>query len=755
MLLEIGRQKGVWRRFPTYGRILAASRRRYDVKRKRETRSAPPWPECSEDRNLNRLLNPCQGGRLLFDILVVNEFERAVLDLKKADCVWGPVHSSIGQEATAVGTVHALRKTDKVLGTHRSHHHFLSKVMRHVLDDSWNPANETLPPEGENVLRRALAEIMGLAPGYCGGRGGSMHLRCAEAGFLGSNAIVGGGVPIATGVAFAEKRNETGNLVVSFLGDGAVNQGAFHEACNFAAIWNLPIIFFIENNLYAVATRIDTVCAVNDLADRARGYGMESCVVDGTDVVEVLAAIGNVAERIRAGGPPWLVEAKCYRRYHHAGDLPGSAFKYRSLEEESTWAKREAVECFPKSLVEAGLLKTGDVKRIQLLAKDAVSKAVECCTLPGPPRKVRAELWPAPETAREGLRSSGREWEGVSFNEAGDFRDFEELKYSDAIAAVTGRWLERDPKVFIAGEEVANFGGGAYGATKDLAAKFPDRVLNTPISEAGMTGLALGAAMSGMIPVIEIMFPDFALVAADQLFNQIGKARHMYGDTTELPLVVRTRIAAGCGYGGQHSMDPVGLYALFPGWRMAAPADAFDYVGLFNSAMRSLDPVVILEHHALYSRRFPVPSGNLDYCVPFGKARRVAPGNDVTLVTYGFMVSRCQALLPRWNEEGTSVEIIDLRTLDCLGIDYELIGESVKKTGAMIVVEEAPKSFSLGARVASEVTERFFDYLDGPIARLASVDVPLPVSRVLEAEALLKDSDILSTTTAVARRAWK
>ena len=195
------------------------------------------------------------------------------------------------------------------------------------------------------------------------------------------------------------------------------------------------------------------------------------------------------------------------------------------------------------------------------------------------------------------------------------------------------------------GEEIANFGGGAYGATKGLHIRYPDRVINTPISESGFTGLGLGAAMSGMKSVIEIMFPDFSLVAADQIFNQIGKARHMYGNTTDIPLVLRTRIAIGCGYGGQHSMDPVGLYALFSGWRIIAPANAFDYIGLFNTAMQSNDPVVIIEHHHLYPLKFPVPENDIDYFIPLNKARIVAEGDNVTLITYGVMAYRCEKLI--------------------------------------------------------------------------------------------------------------
>ncbi len=708
----------------------------------------------SEDSDIEKF-DPCLAARMLFDVLLINEFEHAVLRLKKDDCVWGPVHTSVGQEATAAATVQALRKTDKFTGTHRSHHHFLSKVMHHILPESWNPASDELPEEGTEAVKRTLAEIMGLKTGYCGGRGGSMHLRNAEAGFLGSNAIVAGGIPLSVGAAFAEKFKKTNNIVVCFFSDGALNQGAFHEACNFAGIWSLPIIFFIENNYYSVATHTDDVCAVKDLASRASSYAMDGHIVDGNDVVAIHEVVKKTATDIREGGRPCFIEARCYRRYHHAGDQAGSAFKYRSKDEEEKWAEREVSKKLPADLLEADVLSSREVDRIKEMVAANVVHAVDSCTLPGKKRTVREELWPSQDTAADGLRSDGREWEGIEFSERKDFAQFEDIRLSDAIAAVTNRWLEKDPLTFVLGEEVANFGGGAYGATKGAPKKFPDRVLNAPISEAGIVGLGLGASMLGLRAIVEIMFPDFALVAADQLFNQVAKARHMYGGTTEIPLVVRTRIAAGCGYGGQHSMDPIGLYALFPGWRIAAPSNAFDYIGLFNSAMQSLDPVVFLEHHSLYTKKFPIPKDNLDYFIPFGKARRVTTGNDVTVITYGAMALRCEALNEQWASQGVSAEIIDLRSVDLLSIDYQTIGDSIRKTNAAVVVEEAATSQSIGGQIASQITERFFDDLDGPVTCLSSLNVPISVSRVLEAAALLSNDEIVSTTTAVAKRQWR
>jgi 2-oxoisovalerate dehydrogenase E1 component len=709
------------------------------------------FEEWQSEENDLREMQPHAAARMLFDIVLINEFEHALLRLKADDCVWGPVHTSVGQEAVAAGVVSALRRSDKMVATYRSHHEFLAKALQFVIPDEWDPGTGPLPVAGQEVIDRTLAEIMGLASGYCSGRGGSMHLRYAEAGFLGSNPIVGGGIPLAAGAAFAEKFRATGNIVVCFFGDGATNIGSFHEACNIAALWGLPLVCIIENNAYAVATPLKQACAIEDLYVRAVSYGMNGYRIDGNDVVGIHGLLSAVASGIRAGGGPCLIEALCYRRYHHAGDQPGSAFGYRTKEEEARSKEREVISVFPRSLIEAGVLSEVQVARVRDLAREGVERAVDACTV-GTPRTVRAGLWPGLDTVDDGLRSNGAEWEGVKFSERTDFSSFTPMRYSNAIAEVTGRWLAKNGETVVLGEDVANFGGGAYGATKGLPAKFPGRVLNTPIAEAGFTGVALGMAMSGMRPVVEIMFPDFSLVAADQLFNQIGKARHMYGNTTDLPLVVRTRVAIGCGYGGQHSMDPVGLYSLFPGWRIVAPSDSFDYIGLFNSAMRSMDPVLMIEHHSLYAKDFPVPAGDLDYCIPFGKARVVTEGSDVTLLVYGSLVSRCEQLVQRFAEEDISVEVIDLRTLDLPGIDYETIGTSLKKTGALVIAEEAAASQSIGSAISASIMERFFELLDAPVIRVTSHDIPLPVSRVLERETMISDEKIFRTTVAVARR---
>ena len=674
--------------------------------------------------------------RILFEISLIRQFENTMLKLAADGCVHGPVHTSIGHEACASGAMAAISPSDQIASTHRAHHHYISKAVSFAAPDGFKFPSGSERDVIQNHINSLMGEIMGLANGCCKGRGGSMHLRDGELGIIGTNAIVAGGVPLATGAAFAAKYNNSKQVTLCFLGDGAVNQGSFHEALNLASTWKLPIVYVVENNLYAVATSIRNTTATKTIAVKASAYGMKGCVVDGMDPVAGMLAIKQAVQDVRQENMPVLVEAQCYRYNHHAGPIPGSNFGYRSTEEEKTWAQRDPYMNFAGQLSGSGIISEQDCAKIKELADEMIASALNCCVEKiGEKFVVRPELMPNPDSLEIGTRSDQSEFKGAAFSELKDFGTLEDISYVDAIAMVTGRHLEKDEKVFVLGEEVANFGGGPYGATKGLPAKYPERVLNTPISECGFVGLAGGAAMSGLKPVVEIMFPDFALVAADQLFNQIGKLRHMYGNSVEMPVVARTRVAIGCGYGGQHSMDPAGLFSLFSGWRIAAPTNAFDYIGLFNSAMLSKDPVLIIEHNKLYPIKSAVPSQNLDYLVELGKAKVVRSGSDATVVSYSYMLQVAQEACKELANENINPDLIDLRTVSAVDIDYETIGQSLKKTGILVIVEQSGKSCVISAGISEQCQLLFFDYLDGPIVTICGKDVPSPVSKYLECAA--------------------
>jgi 2-oxoisovalerate dehydrogenase E1 component len=418
--------------------------------------------------------------------------------------------------------------------------------------------------------------------------------------------------------------------------------------------------------------------------------------------------------------------------------LVGSAFGYRGKQEEQDYRQKDPIDVFPNALVEAGLLSAEEHERLRAMAESSVEQAADACTArENGKRGIPAALWPPVESATRDVRCGEDALSGVSYAEQEDFGTFQPMTYVQAISGVTLRAMQRDQTVIVLGEELANLNGGAYGSTRGIKEVIPERLFNTPISETGFVGMGGGLASVGMRPIVEIMFPDFALMASDQLFNQIGKLRHMYGGQVCFPFLLRTRVASGYGYGGQHSMDPSSFFAQFSGWRIMAPSNAFDYVGLFNTAMRYDDPVLIVEHGMLYAEQGQVPVNAqgeflMDYCVPYGKAKVVRPGTDVTVLTYLTEVTKCLQAAQALDAEGISAEVIDLRTLDYTGMDYAAIGASVKKTGSVLIVERGPRSLTLGARISDEIQERFFDYLDCPVSKVAALDVPPPVSKALE-----------------------
>ena len=671
-------------------------------------------------------------AQILFYLYSVREFESALLDLQEKGLVHGPVHSSIGQEAVAAGIAVSLSKTDYVGSTHRAHGHFLTKAIAYYAPETYDPTKNNLSPDMQMAFDRTLAEIMGLKSGWCGGRGGSMHLYDKKSGNLGSNAIVGGGIPLATGAAWAESLRKGKGIVVSIFGDGAINQGCFHEVANMAVLWNLPIIYMLENNNYAVATCVGEACGYTPLAMRSLGYGISSVITDGMDPLAVYLAMGEIISRVRKQQGPAFLEVETYRYPHHSGNLPGHMFGYRDKAEEAEWKKRDPVSVFPAALMAAGVITSDENAAVFERAKKAVDAAVAAATTSQEGKLViPAAYWPAPAELSQNLRSSLEVMDGVPYREREDCREFKPSLFVDAIAAVTLRNLERDERVFVLGLEVAHFRGGSHGATRGIAEAFPERIFNTPISEAGFVGMSGGAAAHGMRPIVELMFPDFALVAGDQFFNQIGKLRHMYGGNASFPIVVRSRVAIGSGFGGQHCMNPVGFFNLFQGWRILAPANAYDYIGLFNTAVRLNDPVLVLEHMNLYRKEEEIPADSLDYYIPYGRAKVVRQGTDLTVLTYLTGVSDCLAAAEQIKE--AAIEVIDLRTLDYSGIDYETIGNSVRKTGRVLVVEQTPRSQGISARLSDEIQERFFNELRSPVEKLsAAADVPPPVSKALE-----------------------
>lgn len=710
---------------------------------------AAAWTEIRVTDEDRTALDPRTGLTMLAQMHLIRAFEEKVLELAGRGLVHGPAHAAIGQEGGAVGSALSMRPGDQVNGSHRGHHQFLARAMAHVAPDGIDPARP-FSTDLRELATRTLAEIMGLAQGFGKGRGGSMHLRWAEAGNLGTNAIVGGGAPMAAGAAFAHKRAGHGNVVYTYFGDGAVNIGSVLESMNLAAAWKLPVCFFIENNRYAVSTRIDEATAETRLSSRGPAFGIPSFKVDGMDALAVWLASEKANEIMRTGGGPVVIEADLYRYFHQNGALPGSAFGYRDKAEEAEWRARDPLDAMARDLQQRQILGEDAMAALRTKSQQMMEDiAAEMLEQADGKTRIRPSLWPDEGFVDFGLRGDLSEFDGARFEEQASFTGklTPDARFIDTVADVMARRMETDPRIVVMGEDVHRLKGGTNGATRGLADRFPDRCLGTPISENAFTGLAAGMAADGRIwPVIEFMYPDFMWVAADQVFNQIGKARHMFGGDSPMPLVLRTKVAMGTGYGSQHSMDPAGIFATSPGWRIVAPSTPFDYVGLMNSALRCQDPVLVIEHVDLYAASGPAPAEDLDYCIPLGKARMVREGSDLTILTYLSVVEKSRQVV---QDLGVDAEIIDLRSLDRAGLDWAMIEGSIRKTNNVLIVEQGAIGTSYGGFLADELQRRVFDWLDQPVMRVHGGEASPSISKVLEVAAAARPQDIAAGIRAV------
>ncbi|MGA2474284.1 MAG: dehydrogenase E1 component subunit alpha/beta [Acidimicrobiales bacterium] len=629
-------------------------------------------------------------------MLLIRGFEERVAALYRDGEVPGFVHLSIGQEATAVGACWPLGRADVITSTHRGHGHCLAKG---------------LDPAG------MFAELMGKEMGTNRGRGGSMHIADPTLGIFGANGIVAAGLPIAVGAAKAAQLRADGSVAVAFFGDGAPAQGAFHEAMNLAAVWRLPVIFFCENNGYAEFSPASTQHAAS-LELRAAGYGIPYVAVDGNDVTVTAAVMEDVVLAARAGRGPAVVEAATYRWHGH---YEGDPQRYRSPEEVQAWEARDPLLAHEGRLRDAGF---GDdeIKTLQTSMAEELDGAVEVARRFASP--AAATLYDYVVRARPARADPPP---------LGD--DAPVFRTMDAIRAALEAELTDDDRVFIAGIDVGA-GGNVFGLTRGLADQFGARVCDTPISESAIIGLGVGAAMAGMRPVVELMYLDFLGVCFDQLLNQAAKLPFMTGGAAEMALTVRTQFGAGRSSGSQHSQSLEALLAHIPGLSVVMPSTPADTYGLLRASIQDPNPVIFIENRLLYGMKGPQPP--LDYILPIGKSAVVRPGTHATVVSVSRMVHEAVAAAERVQEEGISVEVIDLRTVAPL--DMAPILESVHKTSRLLIAHEAVIPFGIGAEIAATVAREGFWDLDAPIERIGAAATPPPYAPNLE-RAWLPDRD--------------
>ncbi len=623
-------------------------------------------------------------------MLRIRTVEERVLELRKNDQVAGSVHTCVGQEVVPAAVCSLLDDRDRISSTYRGHGWVLAAGV---------------PTEA------VIAEIMGKATGINGGRGGSAYMNAYAHGFIGENSIVGAGTPIAGGVAMGLVAAGKGGVSVVSIGDGATNQGAVHEAIVFAIARKLPVIFVCENNTWSEMTPITETVPTTSLAERAQGYGMAADSVQGTDIEAVLAATAAAIRRARAGEGPTFLEVHVPRLLgHYNADIE----HYRSDEDRAAHRARDPLEALAQLLRSRELVTAEGLGQIHQQVESEVAAAEAAAT---------AAPFPDPATAADHVISASSGATQGALPSSGT-----EMAYGLAINKALMEEMAARPNLISFGEDIG-VAGGTFGVTRNLQKQFgADRIFDTPISEAAILGGALGASLEGLLPVVEIMWSDFLLVAFDQIANQLANVRYISGGTASAPVTIRMQQGITPGSCAQHSQSLEALIAHIPGIKVGLASNAHDAYMMTKAAIADPDPVVVIESRALY-----LGTGMVDTSLPVesvGGARVHREGSDLTIVSWGRMVNLVREAATRLADEGIEATVLDLRWLNPLDEDA-IVAAVEASSGKVIVVHEANLTGGFGAEIAARLVDTHFHLLDGPVRRVALPDVRVPSSPAL------------------------
>ncbi|MEU6087105.1 thiamine pyrophosphate-dependent enzyme [Streptomyces sp. NPDC047085] len=634
----------------------------------------------------------------------IRRFEEKVLELGREGHVAGSIHLCLGQEAIPVGAMAALKPGDRVLSTYRGH--------------GWALAAGADP-------FAVMAEIAQRAEGTNGGRSGSPLLSAPEVGFLGENSIIGAGLPIADGVAMASQIRGDGKVVLTSLGDGAMNQGATTEAMVFAAAKSLPVIFVCENNGWSEMTPITTTTRGEHLATRAQGLGIEAHIVDGNDPVAVREAVAEAAAVCRDGRGPVFVEFKTARL---SGHYNKDVQHYRPAQDIETAEAADPLKRFR----ELEGLSDAEVGQVEAEVSEQIAELAERTRkAPAPTGEDALEHLYAPDLPKPATRAAVEP---------------KEVPYHRAVNEALKDAMTRRSEVLVYGEDVG-VAGGIFGVTRKLQKEFgEERVFDTPIAEAAILGSAVGAAMEGMRPVVEIMWADFVFVALDQIVNQASNVRYINRGKVSAPLVIRMQQGVTPGSCAQHSQSIEAILAHVPGIKVGLPATPQDAYAMTLAAIEDPDPVVLIEHRSMYQDSGPVRFEGPSEIAAGARFRR--DGDDVAIITWGSMVAPALSAAERLQAEGVQATVLDLRWVRPL--DEAAIARAVSQAGGRVVVaHEAFLHGGFGAEVSAMITENHFDQLRHPVVRVGTPDVRMPSAPALQ-ELLLPNAESIA---AAARKA--
>lgn len=646
----------------------------------------------------------------------IRQTEEELARCHQRGLIHGACHTYVGQEAIAASIAAHLRLDDVVFSTHRGHGHALAKGME---------------------PRQLMAELFGRATGCSHGRGGSMHLFQPEIGVMGTSGIVGPCILQAAGAGYSFKLLRTDRVAVAFFGDGAANNGAFHEGLNLAGIWGLPVIFVCENNQFATEVPYAYSGGGRSIGARGANYGMVGLDVDGNDAVALTRTFGDAVARARSGGGPTLVECQTYRTRAHAEGM--GDFTYRTREEVEQWKTRCPIQRLRTHLIASGDATAEQLDEIDArIAADVAAARQFAESSPWPdPATATAHVYaaelpmsqPAGSTTTAVASSAAGAAASSAAGSGGGAGAVRELTWTKAAHEALSAAMARDATIFVLGEGIGKRGGNFMTTTGLFDLYGPERLRDTPICERGFVGLAGGAAMTGTRPVVDFMFADFVLDSVGEIINQIAKMQYMSSGRLRMPVLLRGCIGIGHSAATHHSGSYYAMYANIPGLRVVVPSNGRDAKGLLAHALRCHDPVLFLEHRELLSTKGEVPAD--DYEIPFGVARVAREGRDATVVALARMVPLAMEAAAKLAAEGMEIEVIDPRTVSPL--DTDTILRSVAKTGRLLVIDEAFAPCGFAADVAARIADAGFDELDAPIKRLHGAFAPTPYSPPLEA----------------------
>ncbi|NDA61879.1 MAG: dehydrogenase [Chitinophagia bacterium] len=602
--------------------------------------------------------------------------------------------SGIGQEAISVGATQALQPDEWIMPLHRNLGVFTGRGMPlHQLFQQWQGHKE----------------------GFSKGRERSFHFGSSKHHICGMISHLGPQLALADGTALAHLLKGEQKVALAFSGDGGTSEGDFHEALNVAAVWDLPVIFVIENNGYGLSTPVQEQFRCQQLADKGIGYGIESVVIDGNNILAVYDTIRGVREYCLRERKPYLIECITFRMRGHE---EASGTKYVPKDLMEAWAQKDPIKNYEQYLVAEGVLTEMEVADIRHEYKAYIESELQ----------LAEQVTPIVADSKEELQDvyAVRKFPETQLVPP-DPRDSEApvKRMLDAIREALWQSLEKDPSLIIMGQDIAGY-GGAFKVTEGLADHFGyHRVRNTPLCESAIVGVTLGLALEGIPSVMEMQFADFVTVGFNQIVNNLAKIHYRWAQSA--PVVIRMPTGAGVGAGPFHSQSNEAWFTHVPGLKVVYPSNAYDAKGLLNASIQDPNPVLFFEHKALYrSISNPVPEAY--YEIPLGKANLIKEGKEITIITYGAGVH--WAMDYQTEHPEYDLLILDLRTL--LPLDYESIRQSVKQTGKLLLLHEDTLTGGWGAEISAWVAEHCFEWLDAPIFRCASLDTPVPFNITLE-----------------------